>query len=53
MLAAATRLNIPVHVWTIDDPAAAACLWRAGVTGIITNDPRRLVAVRDAGGLAT
>ena len=31
--------GIPVHVWTIDDPAAARALWKAGVNGIVTNDP--------------
>ena len=28
-----------VHVWTVDDATDAAELWRAGVQGIITNDP--------------
>jgi len=49
MLAATTRLGVPVHVWTIDDPAAAARLWAGGVTGIVTNDPGGLIPVRDAG----
>ena len=31
--------GIPVHVWTIDDPAAARALWKSGVNGIVTNDP--------------
>lgn len=34
-----------VHVWTVDDPAVAAVLWRGGVQGVISNDPR---AVRGA-----
>lgn len=29
-----------VHVWTVDDPRNAAALWRAGVQGVISNDPR-------------
>lgn len=32
-------LGIPVHCWTIDDPADARRLRRKGVRGIITNDP--------------
>lgn len=44
--AAAGRAGVPVHVWTIDDPAAAVALWRAGATGIVTNDPGAVLAVR-------
>ena len=33
------RLEVPVHCWTIDDPAAAERLRRKGVRGIISNDP--------------
>jgi glycerophosphoryl diester phosphodiesterase len=32
-------LGVPVHCWTIDDPAAAERLVRKGVRGIISNDP--------------
>jgi glycerophosphoryl diester phosphodiesterase len=32
------------HVWTIDDPARAQRYWNGGVVGIITNDPRALLA---------
>lgn len=31
--------GVPVHVWTVDDPAEARALWAAGVSGILTNDP--------------
>jgi glycerophosphoryl diester phosphodiesterase len=41
-LVAARRLGLPVHVWTVDDPAAAARLRAAGVCGIITNYPERM-----------
>jgi len=38
------------HVWTINDAATALQLWRAGVQGIISDDPgAMLVARRDAG----
>lgn len=42
-LAAARRLGRPVHVWTVDAPAAARHLWGRGVSGIITNDPGALL----------
>jgi glycerophosphoryl diester phosphodiesterase len=45
-VAAARRLGCPVHVWTINDPAAARRLWEDGVAGIVTNFPGRLVASR-------
>jgi glycerophosphoryl diester phosphodiesterase len=38
-VAAARGLGCPVHVWTVDDPAAARRLWAAGVAGIVTNVP--------------
>ena len=37
----------PVHVWTVDDPARAAQLWRQGVSGIITNFPALILAERN------
>jgi glycerophosphoryl diester phosphodiesterase len=39
-------LRIPVHVWTVDDPALARKLWRGGVCGIISNDPVAILAAR-------
>jgi glycerophosphoryl diester phosphodiesterase len=41
-VAAARRLGCPVHVWTINDPAAARRLWDDGVAGIVTNFPDRI-----------
>lgn len=37
-------LGASVHIWTVDDPATAAALWARGANGIVTNDPRRLLA---------
>lgn len=45
-VAAARRLGCPVHVWTINDPAAARRLWGLGVSGIVTNVPERILAAR-------
>ena len=39
LLAACRRLNLPVHVWTVDDPGQARILARLGVAGLFTNDP--------------
>lgn len=44
---AARRAGRPVHVWTVDDPARAAQLWRQGVSGIITNFPALILAERN------
>lgn len=35
-------LGVPVHVWTIDQPAMAERLWAKGVRGVLTNDPATL-----------
>lgn len=48
LAAAARRAGRALHVWTVDDPADAAALWAAGVCGVVTNDPGRLVPARDA-----
>ena len=44
--AMARPLGIPVHVWTVNDPADALRLWRAGVTGILSDDPAAMLAAR-------
>jgi glycerophosphoryl diester phosphodiesterase len=45
-VSAARALGCPVHVWTVDDPAAARGLWRRGVAGIVTNRPGAIVGER-------
>jgi glycerophosphoryl diester phosphodiesterase len=42
-VAAARALGCPVHVWTVDRPAAARWLWGNGVCGIVTNAPRAIL----------
>ena len=44
----ARRAGCPVHVWTVNDPARAAQLWRQGVAGVITNFPGEMVEKRRA-----
>jgi glycerophosphoryl diester phosphodiesterase len=39
--------NFSVHVWTINDPATAARLWKQGVNGIITDDPAVMLELRE------
>jgi glycerophosphoryl diester phosphodiesterase len=46
-LALALRGTV-IHVWTVNDPAYALRLWRAGVQGILSDDPRSILAVRDS-----
>lgn len=35
-----------IHVWTVNDTAAAAALWAAGVQGIISDDPAPMLGAR-------
>jgi glycerophosphoryl diester phosphodiesterase len=41
-VARARRARVPVHVWTVNDRAAAERLGRLGVNGIITDYPARM-----------
>jgi glycerophosphoryl diester phosphodiesterase len=36
-----------VHVWTVNDAAIARELWALGVQGIISDDPKTILAARD------
>jgi glycerophosphoryl diester phosphodiesterase len=45
-VAAAGRLQCPVHVWTVNQPATARRLWTRGVAGIVTNVPDQIRAAR-------
>jgi len=40
--------GVPTHVWTINNAGVARELWRAGVNGIITDDPAAMLQVRAA-----
>lgn len=46
LAAAARRAGRAVHVWTINEPAIARSLWDAGASGMVSDDPGRLVAAR-------
>jgi glycerophosphoryl diester phosphodiesterase len=43
---AARRAGRVTHVWTINRPSVARSLWRAGVQGIITDDPAPMLELR-------
>lgn len=39
-------VSVVTHVWTVDSPAVAKRLWRAGIHGIVTNDPAAMLRAR-------
>lgn len=43
---AARAVKNSVHVWTVDDPAAAIRLWAWGASGIVTNVPHAIAVLR-------
>lgn len=38
----------PTHVWTVNDVAVARRLWLGGVSGIISDDPGRMLRLRES-----
>lgn len=40
------RSGIPTHVWTVNDPGTAIAYWKAGVSGIVTDDPAAMIRAR-------
>ena len=40
------RGHLLVDVTTVDDPAIARELWRAGIQGVVTNDPAVMIRAR-------
>jgi glycerophosphoryl diester phosphodiesterase len=36
----------PIHIWTVNEPAEAHEMWALGVSGIITDDVRAILAAR-------
>ncbi|HEY8175976.1 MAG TPA: glycerophosphodiester phosphodiesterase family protein [Gemmatimonadaceae bacterium] len=47
MAAAARKIGIATHVWTVNEPAVARALWRGGVAGIVTDDPAAMLRARE------
>lgn len=35
-----------IHVWTVNDPAVALSLWKDGINGIISDDPKLMLKTR-------
>lgn len=38
--------SVATHVWTVNEPGVARSLWKAGINGIITDDPETMLHVR-------
>jgi glycerophosphoryl diester phosphodiesterase len=47
----ARAFDVPVHVWTVNDPALGVRLWRRGCAGLIGNFPRELIDARARAGI--
>lgn len=48
LAAVARRAGVATHVWTVNDALSATRLWGAGVSGIITDDPGKMLELRAA-----
>ena len=46
IIAAARKHDVRVNVWTVNETDVAQRLWLAGVTGIISDDPASMIALR-------
>jgi glycerophosphoryl diester phosphodiesterase len=46
MAAAARKVGVATHVWTVNDPATAQRLWAGGISGIVTDDPQAMIRAR-------
>jgi len=46
MARAARAADVATHVWTVNSEAVAERLWRAGVNGIVTDDPSAMLRLR-------
>jgi glycerophosphoryl diester phosphodiesterase len=46
LAAAARKVGVATHVWTVNDPKLARRLWTAGICGIITDDPAAILRAR-------
>jgi glycerophosphoryl diester phosphodiesterase len=42
----AAPAGVVAHVWTVNSPRVAKRLWRAGIQGIVTDDPRTMLQAR-------
>jgi glycerophosphoryl diester phosphodiesterase len=49
LLARARNRDLPVHVWTVNDPSRMRELARVGVAGIVGDDPATLARVGEGG----
>jgi len=46
LASAARQVGVVTHVWTVNAPVIAQRLWRAGIQGIVTDDPRTMILAR-------
>lgn len=46
MAAAARKVGVATHVWTVNDVREATALWSGGISGIVTDDPAAMLRAR-------